>query len=510
MFLRCCLVGIHIFFDVLYYSMIVESKFFYENMPFPLIILDLVNTLDIPVGLTYISRILRGSKSKRLVANNLHESPYYGIFMGYNNEEIKKVIDTLIINGYLYKKYSSTSEFLKYVLYVSEKGKKALLNKKDIPIDVPTRYYSTELFGKLKDWRRNKATELKLPAYCIFLDSTLIHICLKLPRTVDDLKNINGFGKITIEKYGSEILERVCSFISNQKNLQKEYGESGDVCVINTHKNESKFEIDSKNPIVLLGNSNNEDSILQLIEYTKSKNASDRRLSASALGKLSRFNPKIYVAVPSLIRLLSDEAPQVRLYAINALGKIKDARAKDELENLLFSDDKEYNIKAAKRALREIGVVEIQKQENGCKEFKSHELTGDVFVDDRVKSAIDNKGIIQNKTSREVIRLTESDGFVLIEKRHLYDLKKEDVVLVDVCINDMCFYSVPIEDLLRFTRVKRSFFNKFVKKNKTELKHKEEKHCVTQKSSSDKMFVREGKNTYAGQERFKKIIDKYR
>ncbi|PXF53378.1 MAG: hypothetical protein C4B56_02870 [Candidatus Methanophagaceae archaeon] len=43
---------------------------------------------------------------------------------------------------------------------------------------------------------------------------------------------------------------------------------------------------------------------------------------ASALGKLSIFKPRIYEAVPSLIRLLDDEKPQVRQYAAKALGKI--------------------------------------------------------------------------------------------------------------------------------------------------------------------------------------------
>lgn len=64
----------------------------------------------------------------------------------------------------------------------------------------------------------------------------------------------------------------------------------------------------------------NPESIPKLIELTYSKNGNDRRIAASALGKLSKCTPNIFQAVPHLIRLLNDEKPQVRQYATKALG----------------------------------------------------------------------------------------------------------------------------------------------------------------------------------------------
>lgn len=91
--------------------------------------------------------------------------------------------------------------------------------------------------------------------------------------------------------------------------------------------------------------------IPHLIEYTRSENANDRRLAASAMGKLSHLKPEIYSAVPSLLELLKDHHPQVRQYAIVALSKIGDKKAISFLEEIKRNDEKEYNRNSAKNAL---------------------------------------------------------------------------------------------------------------------------------------------------------------
>ncbi|RLB29626.1 MAG: hypothetical protein DRG66_01560, partial [Deltaproteobacteria bacterium] len=74
--------------------------------------------------------------------------------------------------------------------------------------------------------------------------------------------------------------------------------------------------------VVALGKSNDPTMIPEIIEFTRSSNGNKRRLAASALGKLSRFKPEIYKAIESLERLLEDEKPQVRQYALKALRRI--------------------------------------------------------------------------------------------------------------------------------------------------------------------------------------------
>lgn len=110
----------------------------------------------------------------------------------------------------------------------------------------------------------------------------------------------------------------------------------------------------SINPIVMLGEEKKEENILLLISYTKSNEQNQRRLAASALGKLSDIKPDIYTAVPHLIRLLQDSYPQVRQYGIKALGKIGDPKALPALQYVLRTDEEEYNRESAQKSIQKI------------------------------------------------------------------------------------------------------------------------------------------------------------
>ena len=104
----------------------------------------------------------------------------------------------------------------------------------------------------------------------------------------------------------------------------------------------------------ILGEKKNPEDIPKLIDFTKSDNTNERRLAASALGKMAKLKPQIYEAVPSLILLLKDEKPQVRQYAIKSLGLIKDKRAQPHLEIIAEDDEKEYNRKCAEKAVKKL------------------------------------------------------------------------------------------------------------------------------------------------------------
>lgn len=68
-----------------------------------------------------------------------------------------------------------------------------------------------------KEYRQNKAQELNLPAYCIFDNKSLDEILSKIPKTVEEMYNIRGFGKKRVEKYGKDIIEIVRKFIDEEK-----------------------------------------------------------------------------------------------------------------------------------------------------------------------------------------------------------------------------------------------------------------------------------------------------
>ena len=187
-----------------------------ESAKIAIDILELVKTLDIHVGRTFLADILCGSKSKRILSQNLQESRYYGLLKGYTTDEAKRIIDQLIEKGYLMTQQGN-SRFPRPLLYLTELAEKALAERIPINLQLPVREVickseSLSVLEALKEWRKSIATEKDIPAYCVFHDSTLIEIANQSPKTIHELKSIKGIGERKIEDYGEEILRIMTGF----------------------------------------------------------------------------------------------------------------------------------------------------------------------------------------------------------------------------------------------------------------------------------------------------------
>ena len=66
--------------------------------------------------------------------------------------------------------------------------------------------YDENLFERLREWRVERATEEKVPAYVIFTDLTLQAIAEVKPTDAQALLRISGIGKVKLDKYGDEVL----------------------------------------------------------------------------------------------------------------------------------------------------------------------------------------------------------------------------------------------------------------------------------------------------------------
>ncbi|MGF7019141.1 superfamily II DNA helicase RecQ [Lachnospiraceae bacterium PF1-21] len=67
------------------------------------------------------------------------------------------------------------------------------------------------LKSKLKEYRLHKSRSEQIKPYYLFNDAQMADLISKMPRTKDELLNVNGFGPVKVEKYGDEILEIVKS-----------------------------------------------------------------------------------------------------------------------------------------------------------------------------------------------------------------------------------------------------------------------------------------------------------
>ncbi|NUT97700.1 MAG: ATP-dependent DNA helicase UvrD2 [Saccharothrix sp.] len=66
-----------------------------------------------------------------------------------------------------------------------------------------------ELLGRLRAWRAGRAKELKVPAYVVFTDSTLVAIAEQRPEDIAGLVAIAGIGAAKLDRYGADVLALV-------------------------------------------------------------------------------------------------------------------------------------------------------------------------------------------------------------------------------------------------------------------------------------------------------------
>ncbi|WP_027087801.1 HRDC domain-containing protein [Cohnella panacarvi] len=66
-----------------------------------------------------------------------------------------------------------------------------------------------ETVDKLRQWRRAKASAEKKSAYLIATNRELQMLAVFLPRTIEELLEIPGFGKAKADKYGNELIDEL-------------------------------------------------------------------------------------------------------------------------------------------------------------------------------------------------------------------------------------------------------------------------------------------------------------
>ncbi|MFI9387579.1 ATP-dependent DNA helicase UvrD2 [Kutzneria sp. NPDC052558] len=74
----------------------------------------------------------------------------------------------------------------------------------DCPSDV-----DEELLGRLKEWRKAKAGQLRVPPYVVFTDTTLTAIAEQRPADTSGLVAISGIGPSKLDKYGADVIALV-------------------------------------------------------------------------------------------------------------------------------------------------------------------------------------------------------------------------------------------------------------------------------------------------------------
>lgn len=176
-------------------------------------------------GVTRIVELLRGSRSKALLAYGAEDCPEYGGYHAWSKTALTRVVKALIDAGYL------QVEGLEYpTLELTRKGQDVvkgtsslvLREKAEAPVVsvlqpqegggsrsmVPphTVVVDPQLFERLRQLRRELAEEEGVAPFVIFHDKTLRNIAGHKPVTLAALQEIPGIGEVKVERYGRRVL----------------------------------------------------------------------------------------------------------------------------------------------------------------------------------------------------------------------------------------------------------------------------------------------------------------
>ena len=179
-------------------------------------------------GVSRIVEILRGSRSKALLAYGAEDCPTYGSCRAQTKPSVTGLVKALIDSGHL------QVEGTEYpTLGVTRKGQEALQGigagtfmqvaeqLSDMPAQQPprdkarplaTRQVSPEdqqLFERLRQLRTELAEEEGVASFVIFHDKTLKAIASYKPVTSAALLEIPGIGALKTERYGRRVLQVV-------------------------------------------------------------------------------------------------------------------------------------------------------------------------------------------------------------------------------------------------------------------------------------------------------------
>ena len=168
-------------------------------------------------GIALVTDVLKGSKTAKIKSFGFDNLSTYGIMSDYSKETIKELISFLVSENYIncvgdkYPILTLSAEcndvlFKDKSIFIKRKIEKVKSKNLDISYDV-------NLFNILSEIRKHLATELNVPPFVVFADTTLIQMCILYPTTTKELYNVSGVGNYKAENYGKYFLNEIQKYV---------------------------------------------------------------------------------------------------------------------------------------------------------------------------------------------------------------------------------------------------------------------------------------------------------
>jgi len=167
-----------------------------------------------------IAQTLVGSRSKDVLDVGLDRLTTYGLLRDFGEDYVWALLNELIKTGCV-----EVSAGQYPTLSLTPLGRHVMLKKQTISLTLPERVvtpkrrrgdacvaptapqdYDAKLFDALRDWRREKAGAMGIPAYLIYPDRTLQELARVKPQTEAELLEVKGIGPAKARQFGAETL----------------------------------------------------------------------------------------------------------------------------------------------------------------------------------------------------------------------------------------------------------------------------------------------------------------
>ncbi|GGE60570.1 DNA helicase RecQ [Priestia taiwanensis] len=172
-------------------------------------------------GKTMIAQVLTGSKNKKVLDFRFHELTTYGILSHKSVKEVNDFIEFLISEEYIRVEHGQFPTIL-----VTPLGRDVLLGnilvQRKEALHIKQIVKDNPLFEELRHLRKEIADEENVPPFVIFSDQTLQDMCVRLPKTVNELLSVKGIGERKKEKYGERFVQVIHAFCEDNPTFQAE------------------------------------------------------------------------------------------------------------------------------------------------------------------------------------------------------------------------------------------------------------------------------------------------
>jgi ATP-dependent DNA helicase RecQ len=173
-------------------------------------------------GPAHIIAILRGSRSARVLERGHDRLSAYGVGKEHSTAQWRDLAQQFISLGLAEQDLEFGGVRLTPKAWDVLQGKeKVFVSVEHIAVNTaaadPNAEHDAELFELLRKVRRELADEVKLPAYMIFSDRSLVEMATFLPWDDTQLLSINGVGEAKLAKYGDQFLQAIRTYYESRE-----------------------------------------------------------------------------------------------------------------------------------------------------------------------------------------------------------------------------------------------------------------------------------------------------